>query len=72
MPPDIRGRVTLEVPFHFQVLIDKLANPNHLIVGEIIRLRIEQNPRLQEDFTRGGLTYPMDVGQRYLHSFILG
>src|SRR5215467_321532 len=52
MTLDVGAYFTPEIPFDFLLLIDDLADLDHVIIGQIVAFQIQRNSRLSEYFSR--------------------
>ena len=61
-----------EVALHLEVLVDVLAKPRHLVVGEVANLRVGVQAKRGCDPTRRRLADSVDVGEPDLEPLLVG
>ena len=56
--------------FDLEILIDDVANPLDLLVGKLVRPEIGTNAGSREYLIGRNPTYPIDIGERDLYTFV--
>ena len=69
---DVRGDLTAQVTFNFKVGLDVVAEPDQLLVREVLGALVQVNAGRGERFDSAGATDPEDVGERDLHPLHAG
>src|SRR5580704_13129963 len=65
-------KITAQVAFDFVVGVDHLADMNLLIRRQVVGLDRGIDFRGDENLQRARPAYSVDIGQRYIHSLVLG
>src|SRR5579884_1839289 len=71
-PPDVHGHLPPEVAFHLVVLVDDLAQPGDLLLGQVPDPGVGVDPGDLEDLPCPAAPDPVDVGEGHLHPLVPG
>jgi len=71
-PFDIHRNFTPTVTLDRIIVVNDLHEIGNILVIKIITVHIMSQFKLVKDLPCRGPTYTMDIGQRYLHVFVLG
>src|SRR4029077_5580822 len=70
-PPDVLPDLAAKVAFDHEVLVDVVADPDRLVVGELAGARVRVDAGRGQDLPRAGETNPKNVGKRDFHALIV-
>src|ERR1043165_211076 len=71
-PLDVHRGFAAEVAFYLMVLVDRLADVQHLLVGEVLDALVRRNAELADDVLGRGPADSVDVGQRDFDALVGG
>src|SRR5689334_2013164 len=71
-PLDVHRGLAAKVALDREILVDRLADVEHLLVGEVLHPLLGSNPELLGDFLGRGAADSVDIGQRDFNALVGG